>query len=130
MPWTVAHKAPLSMGFPRTEYWSGLPFPPPGDLPNPGIELGSSTLQADSLPCEPLGKLSILQAPKDTMKGIKDRCEPLMSSIGSPASDPGPPGSEGWMFSALGQGCWLAYVCEMEQKGREYGGILHAFSQT
>ena len=38
-----------------------------GDLPNPGIELGSSTLQADSLPCEPLGKLSILQAPKDTM---------------------------------------------------------------
>lgn len=63
-----------------------------------------------------------LEAPKDTMKGIKDRCEPLMSTIGSPASDPGPPGSEGWMFSALGQGCWLAYVCEMEQKGREYGG--------
>ena len=37
-PWTVAHQAPLSMGFPRQEYWSGLPFPPPGDLPNPGIE--------------------------------------------------------------------------------------------
>lgn len=39
-----------------------------------------------------------------------------------PGLGPGPPGSEGWMFSALGQGCWLAYVCEMEQKGGEYGG--------
>ena len=37
-PWTVAHQAPLSMGFSRKEYWRGLPFPPPGDLPNPGIE--------------------------------------------------------------------------------------------
>ena len=37
-PWTVAHQAPLSMGFSRQEYWSGLPFPPPGDLPNPGTE--------------------------------------------------------------------------------------------
>ena len=36
--WTVAHQAPLSMGFPRQEYWSGWPFPPPGDLPNPGVE--------------------------------------------------------------------------------------------
>ena len=36
--WTVAHQAPLIMGFPRQAYWSGLPFPPPGDLPNPGIE--------------------------------------------------------------------------------------------
>ena len=36
--WTVAHQAPLSMGFSRQEYWSGLPFPPPGDLPNPGIK--------------------------------------------------------------------------------------------
>ena len=40
-PWTVAHQSPLSMGFSRQEYWSGLPFPSPGDLPNPGIELVS-----------------------------------------------------------------------------------------
>ena len=40
-PWTVAHQAPLSMGFSRQEYWSGLPCPPPGDFPNPGIELAS-----------------------------------------------------------------------------------------
>ena len=48
-PWAVAHQAPLSMGFSRQEYWSGLPFPSPGDLPNPGIEPGSPALQADAL---------------------------------------------------------------------------------
>ena len=48
-PWTVAHQAPLFMGFPRQKYWSGLPFPP-GDLPNPGIEPASPELQVDSLP--------------------------------------------------------------------------------
>ena len=55
-PWTVAHQAPLSMGFSRQEYWSGLPFPSPGDLPNPGIKPRSPTFQADSLPSEPPGK--------------------------------------------------------------------------
>ena len=50
--WTVVRQAPLSMGFSRQEYWSGLPFPSPGDLPNPGIEPGSPALQADSLPSE------------------------------------------------------------------------------
>ena len=55
-PWTVAYQAPLSMGFSRQEYWSGLPFPSPGHLPNPGIELGSPALQADTLPSEPPGK--------------------------------------------------------------------------
>ena len=57
--WTVACQASLSMGFPSQKYCSGLPFPSPGDLPNPGIEptsLVSSTLQADSLPTEPLEK--------------------------------------------------------------------------
>ena len=49
-PWTVACQAPLSMGFSRQEYWSGLPCPPPGDLPDPGAETGSPALQADSLP--------------------------------------------------------------------------------
>ena len=47
-PWTVAHQAPLSMGFFRQEYWSGSPCPPPGDLPDPGIKPGSTTVQADS----------------------------------------------------------------------------------
>ena len=68
-PWTEARQAPLSMGFSRQEYWSGLSCPPPGDLPNPGIKLRSPMLQADSLQTEPpgkpkntgLGSLSLLQ---------------------------------------------------------------------
>ena len=48
-PWTVAYQAPQSMEFSRQEYWSGSPFPSPGDLPNPGIEPRSSALQADAL---------------------------------------------------------------------------------
>ena len=55
-PWIVVCQAPLSMGFPRQEYWSGLPFPSPGDLANPGIVPRSSALQADSLPTELPGK--------------------------------------------------------------------------
>ena len=53
--WTVAHQAPLSMGFSRQENWSGLPFTSPRDLPNPGTEAGSPALQADSLLSEPPG---------------------------------------------------------------------------
>ena len=52
-PWTVAYQAPPSMEFSRQEYWSGLPFPSPGDLHNPGIEPGFPTLQADALPSGP-----------------------------------------------------------------------------
>ena len=67
--WTVAYQAPPSMEFSRQEYWNGLPFPSPGDLPSPGIEPGSPTWWADALPFEPLGNptgykvmLKILQA--------------------------------------------------------------------
>ena len=59
-PCTVAVQAPLSMGFPRQEYWSGLPFPSPGDLPNP--EPGSPALQADSLLSEPPGNATAFPA--------------------------------------------------------------------
>ena len=55
-PWTVAYQASPSMGFSRLEFWSGLPFPSPGDLLDPGIEPGSPALQADALPSEPPGK--------------------------------------------------------------------------
>ena len=55
-PMTATHQAPLSLGFSRQEYWSGLPCPPPGDLPNPGIEPRSLTLQADSVLSQPPGK--------------------------------------------------------------------------
>ena len=58
IPWTVARQAPLTMGFSRQEYWSGVPFPSPGDLPDPGIKPGSPALQADSFPTELPGKPS------------------------------------------------------------------------
>ena len=68
-PWTVAYQALPSMGFSRQECWSGLPFPSPGDLPDPGIKPGSPTLQADALPSEPPGKpqWSIMWILKDDM---------------------------------------------------------------
>ena len=60
IPWTVAYKAPLPMEFSRQEYWSGLPLPSPGDLPEPGIEPGSPSLQADALLSEPPGNIKQL----------------------------------------------------------------------
>ena len=62
-PWTVARQAPRSLGFSRQEYWSGLPFPSPGDLPDSGIKPGSPALQADSLPTELQGKLICVYIP-------------------------------------------------------------------
>ena len=59
-PWTLAYQAPLSMGFSRQECWSGLPFPSPGDFPDPGIKPGSPALQADALLSEPPGKPSMV----------------------------------------------------------------------
>ena len=56
IPWTTAYQAPPSMEFSRQEYWRGLPFPSPWDLPDPEIEPRSSALQADTLPPEPPGK--------------------------------------------------------------------------
>ena len=61
-PWTVACQVPLSIGFSRQEYWSGLPFPSPGHLPEPGIESGSPTFHTDSSPTELPGKPSFLGA--------------------------------------------------------------------
>ena len=59
--WTVAYQAPPSMGFSRQEYWSGLPFPSPGDLPYPGIEPRSPVSRADALTSESLNKLLIIK---------------------------------------------------------------------
>ena len=56
IPQTVARQAPLSIGFPRQEYWSGLPFPSPGYLPDPGVKPRSAALPADSLLSQPPGK--------------------------------------------------------------------------
>ena len=78
-PWTVAHQAPLSMGYSRQEYWSGLPLPSPGDLADPGIEHTSPALQ------EPPGKLLTFRAAAaKSLLSCPTLCDPM---------DGGPPGS-------------------------------------
>ena len=69
---TIAYKSPLSVGFSRQEYWSGLLFPSPGDLPDPGIEPGSPALQADCLWSEPQGSPSVNYAILNICKLLKD----------------------------------------------------------
>ena len=69
--WTVAYQASPSVGFSRQEYWSGLPFPSPGDPPDPGIEPRSPTLQADALPSEPPGKPSKCFRPHHILEATK-----------------------------------------------------------
>ena len=81
-PWTVAHQAPLSMAFSRREYWSGLPFPPPGDLPHRGIEPGSPALQADALTSEPAGKPICMQICKNSC--ISPHCVHVCESLQEP----------------------------------------------
>ena len=97
--WPVAHQAPLFLGIPRQEHWSGLPCPPPGDLPNPGIEPRPPALQADYLPAEPprkpkntrVGSLSFLQGifpTRELNQGIQ-QCRWILyqlSYLGSPIS--------------------------------------------
>ena len=60
--WAVAYQTPPSRGFSRQEYWSGLPFPSPGDLPDPGIKPRPPALQADALPSEPPGKHGVVES--------------------------------------------------------------------
>ena len=76
-PWTAAHQTPLSMGFSRQECWSGLPCPPPEDLPNSGIKPRSPTLQTDSLASEPPGK------PENTGMGSLSLLQQIFPTQGS-----------------------------------------------
>ena len=81
-PWTVAHQVPPSMEFSRQQYWSGLPFPSPGDLPDPGIEPGSPTLQADALPSEPPGKPNAASLVAQRLKCLPAIQETQVRSLG------------------------------------------------
>ena len=74
-PWTVACQVPLSMGLPRQEYWSGLPFPSPGDLPDPGTELVSLALQVDSLPLSRLKSQSVYGEMYKNINSETESCE-------------------------------------------------------
>ena len=81
-PWTVALQVPLSMEFSRQDYWSGLPFPPLGDLPNPGIGPGSPALQAGSLPTELQGKPTMAEVMKIMATSFKrsHACTAILSA--------------------------------------------------
>ena len=78
IPWTVAYRVPLSMGFSRQEHWSGLPFPSPGDLSNPGIEPRSPTLWADALPSKPPEKPEAIAGPVDFLNKVSVACMALV----------------------------------------------------
>ena len=81
-PWTIACQAPLPMEFCRQEHWSGLPFPSPGDLPNPGIKIVSPGLQADSLPREPLRKpITYIVEFSSVAQSCPTLCSPMNRSM-------------------------------------------------
>ena len=83
-PCTVTYQAPQSMGFSRQEYWSGLPFPSPGDLPNPGIEPGSPALQTDALPSKSHGKpdwLGSIDTVSQSVSSVAQSCPTLCDSM-------------------------------------------------
>ena len=80
-PWTIAYQASQFTGFSRQEYWSGLTFPSLRDLPDPGIEPGSPTLQADALPSEPPGKPMVKKPPAKCRRHKKFRFDPWVEKI-------------------------------------------------
>ena len=88
-PWTVAHQSPRSMGFSRQEYWSGLPFPSPGDVPDPGIEARSPTLQADALTSASPGKPLNTRIQVLTLKISREERKPGRRKKGEEAGDGG-----------------------------------------
>ena len=115
-PWTVAHQAPQSMEFSRQEYWSGVPFPSPGDLPNPGIEPGSPALQADTLPSESRGKpydpaIPLLGIYPENTTIQKDTCSPMfiatLFTIARTWKQPNCPLTEEWIKTS-----WYIYTME------------------
>ena len=112
----VAYQAPLSMGFSRQEYWRGLPFPPSGDLPNPGIGLPSlaSCLlhwQADSSPLEPPGKLNV-QVESDTNVSSTPR-----ASLAAQTVKDAPVMWETWVRSLSWKYPWRRECCPLQYSG-------------
>ena len=111
-PWTIAYQAPPSMGFSRQECWSGLPFPSPGDLPDPGIKPGSPALQADALPSETPGKPN---------KGNKAEVNVFLelSCCFSDSTDVGSLISGSFVFSKSSLNIWNFTVHELLKPGLE-----------
>ena len=125
--WTAASHAPLSMGFSRQEYWSGLPFPYPGHLSNLGIEPGSPALQTDILPSEPLGKPYYVPADSNVytfqflLSGIIVSASFWETCLRTQNIRPLNNKKRQWSFLILKccQRCW----CLQEQKRKRYASI-------
>ena len=104
-PWTLTHQAPLSMGFPRQEYWSGLPFPSPGALPHPGIEPRSPALAGRFFTTKPPGKAQLFWKLKKKKKlqvlksSFRSPCKTRISMDGTQASVYSK--LPGWLLSIL-----------------------------
>ena len=112
-PWTVAHQAPLFMEFSRQEYWRGLPFPSPGDPPDPGIEPGSPTLWADTVPSELPGKSYNAGDPGST-PGLRR----------SPGEGNGNPLQHSCLENPMDGGAWWATVHGAANIGHDWATSL------
>ena len=120
-PWTIAYQAPPSMGFSRQECWNGLPFPSPGDLPDPGIEPRSPALQADALPSEPPGR------PHGSV--IKKKKKNLPANAGNTGNSGSIPGSG--RSPGDGNGNPLQYSCLENSMNRgAWQGIVHGVTES
>ena len=109
-PWTVAYQTPPSMGFSRQEYWSGLPFPSPGDHPGPGIEPGSPALEADTLTSEPPGCKWLLFLAQQVVPypvSFTQRAFPLFACPKSHAWVPGYPKNSYWDTKCTWKFAWV-----------------------
>ena len=150
-PWTIDHQAPLSVGFSRHEYWSGLPFPSPGDLPNPGIEPGSPRLQAEPLPSEPSVKplkpkiiclflylFTVVWASQVALvvKNPPAKAEDLRDVVSSPKSgrSPGEGNGNPLQYSCLGnplnRGAWQATVHGVAKESRHTERLNHTTTHS
>ena len=129
-PWTAARQAPLSMGFSRQEYWSGLPLPSPGDLPDPGIEPQPPALQADSLLTEllwkPTQRKNSLRSPlwKNSLRFYEMLLIPQVSQKMYAAKKEKPGfGSQVLTWISLGWNEWVN-ATELSGKGRSKMGAF------
>ena len=126
-PWTVAHQAPLSMGILRQEYWSGLLCPPPEDLPNPGIQPRSLSLQVDSLLSEPQGSLVYVESVHKLLGLSKSSVvKNLPANTGDAGSIPGSRRSPG-----EGSGHPLQYSCLEHPRDRgSWWATVHGVAKS
>ena len=129
--WTVAHQAPLSMEFSRQEYWSGLPFPSPGDLPNPGIEPMSPALQVDSLLSEPLGSHGVKWAESKPRWHPAAAQDQTLCHFSHPVCGKRGNQGEAVLMQDYVDGVDKSLIfCERHQRSISQAGFLHVINQA